>query len=47
MYISEEQIKAVVKILDDNGYRIFDGYMLEEVAIDIINKLNEVIYNGT
>jgi hypothetical protein len=47
MYISEEQIKVVVKVLNDNGYRIFDGYMLEEVAIDIINKLNEVIYNGT
>jgi hypothetical protein len=47
MYISEEQIKAVVKVLEDNGYRIFDGYMLEEVAIDIITKLNDVIYKGT
>lgn len=47
MNISEKQIKAVVKILNYNGYRIFDGYKLEEVALEIINKLNEVIYKGT
>jgi hypothetical protein len=47
MHISEEQIKAVVEVLNDNSYRIFDSYILEEVAVDIINKLNEVIYKGT
>lgn len=26
MYISEEQIKAVVRVLDDNEYRLSDGY---------------------
>lgn len=47
MYISEEQIKAVVKILEDNRYSIFDGFMLEDVAVEIINNLNKIIYNGT
>jgi hypothetical protein len=76
MNISEEQVKAVVRVLEENEYRLSDGYehyyfydkkynyrpdnltgedlkkfdlnlVLQEVAIDVINKLNEVIYKGT
>ena len=55
MYISSEQINAVVEALIDNEFKIGDGYakvaipndVLKEVAEDIIKKLNKVIYSGT
>lgn len=60
MLISNKQINAVVKVLEDNEKRLTDTYdhccgydagdvdgVLEEIAIDIIEKLNKVTYNGT
>lgn len=57
MYVSERQIEAVVKTLEDNERRLSDGYdhycgydggdvkeVLKEIAVDIINNLNKVIY---
>jgi len=59
MYISEEQIQAVIQVLRENELKLSDGYehldnlvelddVLREIAIEIIEKLNEVIYyHGT
>lgn len=59
MYVSEEQIEAVVKTLKDNEHRLSDGYdhycgydagdvdeVLREVATEIVDNLNEVIYHN-
>lgn len=53
MYISEEQINAVVKVLEDNEKKLTDRYNTGDtneifmVAIYVIEELNKVIYNGT
>lgn len=58
MYISKEQINAVVRILKNHEGCLSDGYkyycgedhveeILKELATSIIEKLNEVIYSGT
>ena len=58
MYISTEQINIVIKSLKNYEELLSDGYKyycgeeevditLEKIAIDIIEKLNKVIYRGT
>jgi hypothetical protein len=50
MFISENQIEAVIKTLKRNKNFVSNGFSedsLEELAVEIINNLNDAIYNGT
>ena len=47
MYVSKEQVEAVVRVLKENEYRLFDSnVVLREVAVEAISKVNDVIYYG-